>query len=110
MTAQYSVELAGHRADVRHVSLSGDNELLLSGARDGAKVWNVFSGACVRTLPATSVLSGCFVPGQRHVLLGTKSGELLLLSSRRSAACSRLRRTTARCGLLHCSRVRVAMC
>ena len=78
LRAQSAIEHGGHRSDVRHVSLSSDSSLLLTGARDGAKVWNVERSAVVRTLEGVSVLSGCFVPGNEHVLLGTKAGELLV--------------------------------
>lgn len=78
LRAQYTVEHGGHRSDVRHVALSPDDQYMLSGARDGAKVWRVGTGGVARTLDAVSVLSGCFVPGGQHVLLGTKAGDVLL--------------------------------
>jgi U3 small nucleolar RNA-associated protein 12 len=85
LRAQSTIEHAGHRSDLRHVALSADGALLLTGARDGAKVWSVERGAVLRTLDGVSVLAGCFVPGANHVLLGTKAGELLVyeLSSQR---------------------------
>lgn len=68
------VEFPGHRAEVRAVALSHDGTLLLSVAADSAKVWNVASGACVRSLDSEGGTCAAFVPGDKHVLLATKAG------------------------------------
>lgn len=35
--------------------------------------------ACLRTIKTGYILSACFVPGDRHVLLGLKDGKLLIV-------------------------------
>eukprot|EP01047_Picozoa_sp_COSAG01_P050357 COSAG01_NODE_5084_length_4499_cov_2.262045_4_plen_180_part_01 len=49
------VHLAGHRADVRAVALSSDDELLLSTSHAEIKLWNLRSQACIRTIPTVVV-------------------------------------------------------
>ncbi|MES1914433.1 MAG: hypothetical protein MHM6MM_006508 [Cercozoa sp. M6MM] len=73
------VDLPGHRSVPRVVALNADASALLSAANDSAKVWNVASRKCVRTLllPAPA-LCAAFLPGGRHVVIGTKEGTLLL--------------------------------
>ena len=39
-------------------------------------MWNLKSGQCVRTLNTGYGLCGIFVPGNQHVIIGTKSGTL----------------------------------
>lgn len=44
------IEAPGHRAGPRALALSSDDGLLLSAAAGAAKLWNLRSGACVRTI------------------------------------------------------------
>ncbi|KAI9021171.1 WD40-repeat-containing domain protein [Hyaloraphidium curvatum] len=74
----YSITLPGHRSDLRALALSSDAALLLSGSSDGAKVWNLATGAAIRTLASGYVTCCAFVPGDKHVVLGTKEGALEL--------------------------------
>ncbi|CAG8819290.1 28547_t:CDS:2, partial [Racocetra persica] len=37
----YSVDLPGHRSDIRTLALSSDNELLCSASRSNLKIWNM---------------------------------------------------------------------
>lgn len=88
----YSITLPGHRSDPRCIALSNDSALLLSGASDGAKIWNLASTHPIRTLSLSSaststsastsaseyVICCTFIPGDKHVLLGLKSGILEL--------------------------------
>eukprot|EP00937_MAST-01D_sp_MAST-1D-sp2_P001144 g1144.t1 len=76
-----AVALPGHRSDIRAVALSSDDATLLSCSSGAAKVWNVETMQCVRTLPVADngvALCGCFLPGNRHVAIGTKEGKLQL--------------------------------
>lgn len=41
-------------------------------------MWNVKSGACISTLSTGYCLSAVFVPGGRHIVVGTKAGKLEL--------------------------------
>ena len=70
--------LPGHRNDIRAVCLSSDDELLLSCSHQELKLWNLRSQACVRTIETGYGLCGIFLPGDRQVLIGTKSGQLEL--------------------------------
>mgnify|MGYP001029232470 CR=1 FL=1 len=45
---------------------------------DTLKIWNIKTRSCIRTLPCGYALCLIFVPGNRHVLIGTKSGHLEL--------------------------------
>jgi U3 small nucleolar RNA-associated protein 12 len=77
-TLIYSIELCGHRSDIRTVSISSDGTLIASGSSDMVKVWNTSSRVCLHTLPSGYAVTSCFVPGDRHLLVGVKSGDLLL--------------------------------
>ncbi|KAH9114418.1 hypothetical protein AeMF1_011499 [Aphanomyces euteiches] len=75
----HTLALPGHRSDVRAVSLSSDDQLILSVSSGDVKVWNANSRQCVRTFTDFSLaLSAVFVPGNMHVLVGTKGGALHL--------------------------------
>eukprot|EP01116_Phalansterium_solitarium_P006507 TRINITY_DN18830_c0_g1_i1.p1 TRINITY_DN18830_c0_g1~~TRINITY_DN18830_c0_g1_i1.p1 ORF type:complete len:933 (-),score=243.72 TRINITY_DN18830_c0_g1_i1:56-2854(-) len=71
-----SIDLAGHRADIRDVALSSDDNVLASASNNLVKIWNVRSHACIRTMEAGYGLTIQFVPGNRHVILGTKEGTI----------------------------------
>jgi len=76
-----AVTAAGHRSDIRAVALSPNDELLLSCSSGSAKVWNVATQQVIRTLELSdggTALTGAFLPGSRHVVLGTKEGALLV--------------------------------
>ncbi|XP_065648655.1 WD repeat-containing protein 3 isoform X2 [Hydra vulgaris] len=68
----------GHRTDVRTLSLNGDATMILSGSGESVKIWNRSSQKCIRTLDSEYCLCSCFVPGDRHAIVGTKSGKLQL--------------------------------
>ena len=69
-------DLPGHRSDVRAVSFSSDNTAIMSASHESVKVWNRATQTCIRTMPSGYGLCGCFVPGDRHVVIGTKKGTL----------------------------------
>eukprot|EP00468_Gymnochlora_sp_CCMP2014_P001532 CAMPEP_0167740998 /NCGR_PEP_ID=MMETSP0110_2-20121227/610_1 /TAXON_ID=629695 /ORGANISM="Gymnochlora sp., Strain CCMP2014" /LENGTH=978 /DNA_ID=CAMNT_0007624997 /DNA_START=28 /DNA_END=2964 /DNA_ORIENTATION=- len=68
----------GHRGGIRSISLSSDDEMILTTSSSQAKVWNRRSGQCIRTLDTGYGLCGMFLPGNRHALVGTKTGCLEL--------------------------------
>jgi U3 small nucleolar RNA-associated protein 12 len=74
----YSVELPGHRTDVRSVALSSDDRMLASASSGTLKIWNVKTGTCLRTLECGYALCCSFLPGDKIVVVGTKSGALEL--------------------------------
>ncbi|KAF9365558.1 hypothetical protein BGX34_009467 [Mortierella sp. NVP85] len=74
----YTLELAGHRSDIRAVALSSDDELLCSASNNSLKIWNVKTASCIRTMECGYALCCAFLPGNRHVIVGTKAGHLEL--------------------------------
>jgi U3 small nucleolar RNA-associated protein 12 len=71
-----SLGRAGHRAGVRSLALSHDDNLLLSTSNDQLKVWNLNTRNCIRTLDSGYGLCSLFAPGSRHALVGTKEGNI----------------------------------
>ncbi|XP_041858457.1 WD repeat-containing protein 3 [Melanotaenia boesemani] len=68
--------LGGHRTDVRTLAFSSDNLAVLSASGDTVKVWNRSTLQVIRTMACEYALSSLFVPGDRQIILGTKSGKL----------------------------------
>ncbi|KAF9435125.1 hypothetical protein BGZ76_006854 [Entomortierella beljakovae] len=74
----YTLELPGHRSDIRTVALSSDDELLCSASNNSLKIWNTKTSSCIRTMECGYALCCAFLPGNRHVIVGTKTGHLEL--------------------------------
>ncbi|KAJ3011618.1 hypothetical protein HKX48_006726 [Thoreauomyces humboldtii] len=79
------VDIPGHRSDIRTLALSSDDEMLVTASSDLVKVWNVYSRQCLKTLASGYALCCEFLPGNTHVIIGTKTGELQLFDLARSA-------------------------
>ncbi|KAF7331839.1 WD-REPEATS-REGION domain-containing protein [Mycena kentingensis (nom. inval.)] len=77
-TRLYSIDLPGHRTDVRSLSLSSDDRLLASASNGSLKLWNIKSTSCIRTIPCGYAICSTFLPGDRQIAVGTKSGEILI--------------------------------
>ncbi|KAI6119434.1 WD40-repeat-containing domain protein [Pisolithus croceorrhizus] len=77
-TRAYALDLPGHRNNVRTLCLSSDDQVLVSGANGSLKVWNMKTTACIRTMDCGYAICSSFLPGDRHVAVGTKSGEILI--------------------------------
>ena len=75
----HSIRQQGHLSEVRSVTFSSDNLAIASGSGESLKLWSRASQACLRSIDTGYVLSTCFVPGDRHVLVGLKTGELLIV-------------------------------
>ncbi|KAJ2747259.1 beta transducin [Coemansia sp. BCRC 34301] len=73
-----SVEMLGHRSEPRALALSSDNELVASAANKSLRVWNAQTGACVRTLECGTAVCVAFLPGDQHVIVGTRDGKMEL--------------------------------
>jgi U3 small nucleolar RNA-associated protein 12 len=71
-----SVEIAGHRADIRALALSSDDRMLASASNGALKIWNIRTKGCIRTFECGYALCCAFLPGDKIVVIGTKSGEL----------------------------------
>ncbi|OBZ89555.1 WD repeat-containing protein 3 [Choanephora cucurbitarum] len=74
----YSIDGPGHRSDIRSLALSGDDELLASASSNLLKVWNMKTRACIRSIECGFAICSAFLPGNKHILIGTKTGELEL--------------------------------
>ncbi|WYZ34991.1 hypothetical protein EsH8_I_001267 [Colletotrichum jinshuiense] len=77
-TRSLAVELPGHRTDIRAVSLSSDDKMLATAANGSLKIWNIKTQTCIRTFECGYALCCAFLPGDKVVVVGTKTGELEL--------------------------------
>ncbi|XP_059475332.1 WD repeat-containing protein 3 [Neocloeon triangulifer] len=74
-----TLEKCGHRSEVKSVCFSSDALAVATASADSIKVWNRTSQSCLRTITTGYVTSLTFVPGDRHLLAGLKSGSILVL-------------------------------
>lgn len=77
-TRALSVEMPGHRTDIRALSLSSDDKMLASASNGTLKIWNIKTQNCIRTFDCGYALCCAFLPGDKVVVVGTKAGELQL--------------------------------
>lgn len=74
----HSIDIRGHRSDVRAIDISGDNKLLATASNGTLKIWNIKTNSCIRTFECGYALACKFLPGGALVVLGTKTGDLHL--------------------------------
>ena len=74
----FSVDMPGHRTDVRSLALSSDDRMLASASNGNLKIWNVRTQNCIRTLECGYALCSSFLPGDKIVVVGNRNGELEL--------------------------------
>ena len=74
----FSVDMPGHRTDIRSLALSSDDRMLASASNGSLKIWNVRTQNCIRTLDCGYALCSSFLPGDKIVVVGTRTGELEL--------------------------------
>ena len=72
----FSVDMPGHRLDIRCLALSSDDRMLASASNGSLKIWNARTQNCIRTLDCGYALCAAFLPGDKIVVLGTKEGTL----------------------------------
>ncbi|THH11473.1 hypothetical protein EW145_g624 [Phellinidium pouzarii] len=77
-TRLYSLDLPGHHTDVRTLCLSSDDQLLASASNGSLKIWNMMTTVCIRTLDCSYAICSTFLPGDRQIAVGVKTGEILL--------------------------------
>ncbi|CAK5262742.1 unnamed protein product, partial [Mycena citricolor] len=65
-TRQFSVDLPGHRTDVRSLCLSSDDRLLASASNGSLKIWNMKTTSCIRTMQCGYAICSTFLPGDRQ--------------------------------------------
>ncbi|OMJ17275.1 WD repeat-containing protein 3 [Smittium culicis] len=74
----YSIERLGHRSEPRCIALSSNNELIATACSTNIRIWNSLTNVCITTLECLNPLSICFLPGDQHIAVGTKSGTIEL--------------------------------
>jgi U3 small nucleolar RNA-associated protein 12 len=80
-----TMSMGGHPTGIRAVELSSDDALACTVSKNTTKIWNVKKRSCVQSLvPAvnnTSCYGLCtvFLPGNTHLVLGTREGHLLVI-------------------------------
>lgn len=77
----YTLDIPGHRSDVRTLCVSSDDSLLASASSGSLKIWNVKTTKCVRTMECGYAICSTFLPGDRHVRPPPPPPLLLLLCS-----------------------------
>lgn len=77
---QHSVELSGHRNDIRAMDISSDNKLLATASNGELKIWNIKNSNVIRTFTLEGGYALCcrFLPGGTLVVVGFKNGDLEL--------------------------------
>ncbi|OAJ41906.1 hypothetical protein, variant [Batrachochytrium dendrobatidis JEL423] len=73
-----TVDLAGHRSDIRSLALSSDDDLIATGSNDLIKIWSSRTRQCLKSMSSGYVLCLAFLPGNKHLVVGTKAGEIQL--------------------------------
>jgi U3 small nucleolar RNA-associated protein 12 len=91
------LDLASHPTGIRAVALSSDDSLACTVSKNVTQVWNVRTRRCIHTMTASNLvrdrnaaanaptvygLCATFLPGNAHVVVGTREGHLLLLDIR----------------------------
>ncbi|KAJ3093332.1 hypothetical protein HDU96_002376 [Phlyctochytrium bullatum] len=75
----------GHRADIRAMAVSSDDVQIATCSTDAVKVWNAETRRAVTTITSDAAKAGggggyplccAFVPGNNHLIVGTKEGRL----------------------------------
>ena len=74
----FTVDMPGHRSDIRSLALSSDDRMLASASNGSLKVWNVRTQTSLRTLDCGYALCCAFLPGDKIVIVGTKEGTIEL--------------------------------
>ncbi|KIJ70192.1 hypothetical protein HYDPIDRAFT_78063 [Hydnomerulius pinastri MD-312] len=100
-TRVYSLDLPGHRTDVRTLCLSYDDQLLASASNGSLKLWNMKTTACIRTIDCGYAICSTFLPGDRHIAVGTKSGEIMIYDLASSSLIDTIKAHSATVWSLH---------
>lgn len=77
---QHSLDLLGHRNDIRTMDISSDNKLLATASNGELKIWNIKTKNVIRSFILESGYALCckFLPGGTLVVVGFKNGDLEL--------------------------------
>ncbi|CAJ1952544.1 unnamed protein product [Cylindrotheca closterium] len=75
----------GHPTGIRGIQISSDDSLACTVSKTSTKIWNVAKRSCTQSLTPSIDDKPCyglcatFLPGNTHLVLGTREGHLLLL-------------------------------
>ena len=77
------LDMYGHPTGIRSVALSSDDVLACTVSKNAAKLWNVAQRSCRQSIPLSNKYGLCvaFLPGNTHVVVGTREGRLLLIET-----------------------------
>ncbi|KAK6459156.1 beta transducin [Scheffersomyces xylosifermentans] len=77
---QHSIDLLGHRTDIRAMDISPDSKLLATASNGELKIWNIKTTNVIRTFTLEGGYALCckFLPGGTLVVVGFKNGDLEL--------------------------------
>jgi U3 small nucleolar RNA-associated protein 12 len=77
-----SIDLPGHRSDIRAAALSNDDFLLFTVSKSGCKLWNTHNGRCIRSIENIgSGLCTTFFIGKILIAIGTKEGHVQIVDT-----------------------------
>jgi len=80
-----TLSMGGHPTGIRAVELSSDDALACTVSKNSTKIWNVRKRSCIQSMVPSvngaSLYGLCtvFLPGNTHLVLGTREGHLLVL-------------------------------
>lgn len=76
----HSIDLLGHKTDIRAMDISSDNKLLATASNGELKIWNIKTNNVIRSFELESGYALCckFLPGDTLIALGFKNGNLEL--------------------------------
>lgn len=90
----HSIDLPGHRTDIRAMDVSDDNKLLATASNGELKIWNIKTLNVLRTFTLEGGYALCckFLPGGTLVVVGFKNGDLELYDLASSSLIDRVER------------------
>lgn len=74
----FTIDLQGHRNDIRALDISDNNKLIATASNGLLKIWNASTTNCLRTFDCGYALSIKFLPGSSLIVIGTRAGEIEL--------------------------------
>ena len=86
-----TLDMYGHPTGIRAVALSSEDTMAATVSKSVVKIWNVANRSCLRSLTVTGsssdsktvtsyyCLSAAFLPGNTHIVLGTREGHILIM-------------------------------
>lgn len=91
---QHSVDLLGHRTDIRAMDIAADNKLLATASNGELKIWNIKTQNVIRTFALEGGYALCckFLPGGTLIAIGFKNGDLELYDLATSSIVDRIER------------------